>query len=709
MKLNKLHISCLLASAAAVLVSPASVAEETASSAQVARLDTVRVSATRSNISTADSPRSISVISADEIRDHIGSGGLQSLLEQLPGIEFARSGGLGGQLVMRGFNSNTGRTVLAIDGERYRGRSTLQFNMIDPESIERIEIIRGPASSLYGSDAMNGVINIVTRRADVDAGQDFTLAPKLRALQAESGSNMIGGRAELIGGGNGFDILVGAHKRKADDYETPVGTAENSDYDMQGIDLNIGYRPDELSRWELSGRYEDVTTGRAGGLGAAPGYPYIRVREEPIIERYLRLAYESSHAGVMADSFDAAVYRRDFETDIYNRNATSAAATAYAHIKVYSPTVWGGHLTAQKLIGDHALSYGGDFFHESFDGRTRQITRYDADGNLLAQTQWAPMERSSEELSVGVFVNDDWTLNDQWSLSGALRADYVGVKIGSALASETTEQQEAFDGNTDKSYSALTGSFGGVYRVTPTLHLVGNISRGFRAPSGMTMTITSVAGTVTTLPAPELEEETNITTELGMRWYGNNTELSVTAYESRYQDLISLVAVSDSLYQRQNISEATITGLEVDGRSHFGRHWSMNYALTSTHGTDDSSDEPLSYIAPLSGRASLRYDGMGWFGETAVRAYRGKYRIDDSEERRTDSYAIVNLYAGFGLDSLFGSNWQDWKIRTGIENLFDREGRNPVVSEDIDYSNDLVGNPLAEPGRSYMVKLTVDY
>lgn len=706
MHLKPHYAGYLLVTLGTLTLSAAQAADQTE---QALSLNTLTISATRSKLAVMDSPRAISVITADEIAERIGSGGLQSLLEELPGIEFSRSGGLGGQLVTRGFNSNTGRTILAIDGERYRGRSTLQFNMIDPESIERIEVIRGPASALYGSDAMNGVINIVTRRASVDPSQDFSLSPKLRALQFESGSDMAGGRVELVGGGKGFDILIGAHNREAGDYESPIGTAENSEYRMRGLDFNIGYSPNDTSRWELSGRYQDVSTGRAGGLGGAPGAPYVQVNEDPIIERYLRLSYQDDNPGLLADSLDAGLYVRDFETDIYNRNAKNPNVTALAHLKVYSPIVYGGHLSAQKQLGDHALSYGGDFFHEAFDGRTRQINRYNGSGDLIGSVDWHPMERDSEMLNIGAYISDDWFLNDQWSLSGTLRGDFSNVDIGDALTSETANQQAAFDGNTSNDFLAVTGSLGGIYRLTPELHLVANLSRGFRAPSGMDMTITSVAGTVTTLPSPELEEETNITGELGLRWYGDNTELNLTAYESRYKDLISLTRVSDELYQRRNISEATIRGIELDGRTRLNDNWSLKYAVTSTRGTDDSSNTPLAYIAPLSGRLGLRYDGQGWYSEANVRTYQGKRRIDAGQERETSGYAITNLYAGMDLAPVMGTGWQDWKLRAGVENLFDREGRNPTINEDISYSNALVGNPLTEPGRSFLVKLTVDY
>lgn len=145
-------------------------------------LKEVYVGASRSSLPVEDSPRSIDVIDAKKIAERPGAN-VQSLLSELPGVEFARSGGLGGQVSMRGFRSNEGRTVLTIDGERFRGRSVLEYQLIDPNAIERIEVVRGPVSALYGADAMNGVVNIVTRRAKGDINKPFELSASVKAVR----------------------------------------------------------------------------------------------------------------------------------------------------------------------------------------------------------------------------------------------------------------------------------------------------------------------------------------------------------------------------------------------------------------------------------------------------------------------------------------------------------------------------------------------
>lgn len=677
---------------------------------QVHELESVTVSATRTANTVEETPRTVTVITGEQVRERVGSGGIQQMLADLPGISFARTGGLGGQLVIRGFNTNSGHSIMAIDGDRYRGRTTLEYNMIDPATIERIEIIRGPAAGAYGSDAMNGVVNIVTRRAKVDADQPFELKPKIRSLEWNSVNNMVGGRVEVLGGGNGFDVMVGVNHRDGDDYSTPIGDALNSGFNSTGADFAVGFRPHADARWELSGRYQHVISKRAGGLGAAPGEPWMSVREDPIIERYLRLAYEGRKFGAFADNVDASFYVRDFDTDIYQRNSRSPNVTLYNHIKVYTPTVWGGHVTAMKRIGAHAISYGGDFYNESFDGRVNNVQRYaNSTGALLGSTGWRQMERSADQTNVGLFVHDDWHVSEKWTLSGSLRGDIVDVRIGDTYPGEAPKLTQAYAGKTHPRYYAVTGGLGAIYEFMPNWQVVGNLSRGFRAPSGMNLTISSIAGTQATLPSPGLTPETNLTAEGGVRWFGERGWARLTAYQSKYSDLIALKRIDANLYQRENVGRATIKGVELEARSRIVGRWSAGVAAGYTHARNDITGKPLAYVAPLTANASLRYDGAGWYGEGVVRAFKAKTNIDPVLERRTAGYGMVDLFFGLDMNRVLGDGWRDWKVLAGVENVFNKVGRNPTVTENLSYPNTLVGNPLVEPGRAVVLKLTGVY
>lgn len=689
-----------------------------AHAAELTELGEVRISATRANSQADETARAISVIDNERLSTQAGANGIQSLLAEVPGIAFARSGGLGGQLVMRGFNSNTSRSMLAIDGDRYRGRNTLEFNMIDPNAIERIEVIRGPASALWGADAMNGVVNVVTRRAKVAADQPFALDLKLRAVDYNSVNDLWAARAEVIGGGNGFDVLIGGHLRNANDYQTPQGVAENSRFDARGMDFRVGYAPNQDTRWELSGRFQDTTTGRAGGLGGAPGAPYLKVSEDPIVERYLKLAVESRNVGHFADLLEGSFYIRQFDTDIYQSNATAAGGalapvTVNQHIRVYTPTVTGGRLNATKEAGKHTLAYGIDFFEEDFAGRTVETTRTNtASGAVLGRVPWTQMERGAKQSNVGLFVSDDWQMAPAFTLSGALRWDRIHTVIDSAAApGESAALAATFAKVRETTDTPLTGSLGGIYKFTPAWSGVAQLSRGFRAPAGMDRTLTSSAGTIVTLPSPDLRPERNTTVEAGLRYRGQGFSLNATAYRSEYKDLILLDVVNATTRQRRNIGSAEISGLEIDGEWRIAKPWLLRFAATSTRGTDTASNTPLEAIPPLTLRLAARYaaDGAPWYAEGVLRGATARDRVNPASERPRAGHAVIDAYVGADLGKTFGGGWKDWKLTAGVENLFNRTVVNQVAAEDLRYPTGLTGNPLLEPGRALVAKLVQVY
>lgn len=709
-------LTCLVFSGAILSVGETQ-AGEIAENDELRVLDEVRVEATRSSILLEDSPRALSVIFDDVIAERPGATGIQSMLAEIPGISYARSGGLGGQIIMRGFNSNSMRSALVVDGDRFRGRSTLEFNMFDPNTIERIEVIRGPASALWGSDAMNGVVNIVTRRARVDRNAPFALDAKLRAIDYNSVNDLWATRAELIGGGNGFDILVGANLRQADDYETPKGTAENSGFETKGVDFRLGWSPTPDTRWELAGRFQDVRTERAGGLGAAPGAPYRLVTEDPIRERHLKLGVESRNLGSFADWLEGSLYVRDWETDIFHNDATAAngrlaPATVNQHIRVHSPTVTGGRLNANKTLGAHALAYGLDFVREDFEGRTVDIFRTNtATGATLATVPTRKMERGSEQTNLGFFISNDWQVSPALMLSGGLRWDYIRTEIEPApVAGESAALMALYARVRETTEKPLTGSMGAVFKLNPAWTATAQLSRGFRAPTGLERTITSTAGTVVALPSPQLDPERNTTVEAGLRHRAKDGGFGITAYRSEYEDLIQLAVVDATTRQRRNIGRAEITGLELDGDWRIARHWTLRTAATATRATDTSSNTPLEGVPEFVLRIAARYGADGpWYAEGVLRAATDRDRVNPATERPRAGYGLVDIYAGVDLGKTFGAGWKDWKMTAGIENLFDRAVANQVAAEDLRYPQGLIGNPLMEPGRALVIKLVQDY
>ena len=706
---------------------PVMAQEETATPVPgpVAVLEAVRVTATRSTMDVEDSPRAISIIEKEQIESHPGISGIQPLLAEIPGISYSRTGGLGGTVIMRGFDSSTRRTALAIDGDRFRGRTALEYNLIDPNSIERIEIIRGPAAVLWGSDAMNGVVNIVTRRSETSLYEPFAMSAHVRALDYNSGSNMYGGRAELVGGGAGFDVLIGAFARDADDYYTPRGRAYNSDFRSRGADFRLGFSPSPDTRFELAGRYQQITTGRAGGT-AAPGAPYMIAREDPTQEQYLRFSGETRNAGKMADLLEGSLYIRRFRTDVYQRNATTPAGglnpnAPNVHIRVYEPTIYGSRINATKGIGTHLLSYGMDFSHEDFG--PRYSTSWQASGFSTkppASAVYTQMERGSRQTNFGLYVSDEWKVSPALVLSGALRGDYFLTTVADESKKPPNENPDvtaAYARQRRITDTPVTGSIGTVLKLSPAWSATAQISRSFRAPSGNELTTTTAVGVMPTLVSPDLKPEHSTTWEAGLRYHAEKLHVNTTAYLSNYRDLILLVDTgipfgntSTNWYQRRNIGRARIAGLEVDGQWQFARSWAARFAATWTSAKDKTGNVPLEGVPDIFGRLALRYTaGAGhWYVDAVMRAATRRDRINPATERERAGYAMFDLYAGVDFGKMAGPGARGWKLVAGLENVLNRAVHSQVAGEDVRYGR-MVGNPLMEPGRTFVAKLLHDF
>lgn len=404
-KLRSLSVTVLVAASASSL---AFAEEAPVISGTEKMMGEVVVVGSRSERAIDLTSKSVSVITREQIMARPGVN-IQTLLADVPGISYSRAGGLGGQMVVRGLNSNDPRMVLFIDGDRFRGRNTLEYNLVDPNQIERIEIIRGPASALYGSDAMNGVINIITRRAEGNVNGEFHLAPIVSSVSYNSVNNERAARVELAGVGNGVDMLLGLNHRRAGDYDTPLGEVGNSDFSSLSGDLRLGYTFMPGKRLELIGKIAEVETGRAGGIGGAPGLPRIRHREDPMRERYLKLGYSDSSPALGLNSLDASLYVRELYTVQNTENRTAANGNVtIGNNYVDGPVIWGGKLIGTKVWGNSLLTAGADFYYEDRKGNENDAVTHNARGTVTSTTVRAKRNRDAKQINVGFFAHNDW-------------------------------------------------------------------------------------------------------------------------------------------------------------------------------------------------------------------------------------------------------------------------------------------------------------
>lgn len=661
--------------------------------------------------------KQISVVEKKDLLQK-SNGNIQSILESVPGILYSRSGGINGQITFRGQNSNSSRSIVMIDGVRYSGRNTLELNTLDPYAFESIEIIRGPASSLWGSDAMNGVVNFRSRTSSYTQSDTFAATARIRALEYGSVNNLFGGRAEVLGGGGGWDMLIGVSSKTAQDYTTPIKEnnsykAKNSSFNYLGVDFNIGYTKDS-TRYYTQGRYTRVESHRAGGLGAAPGSSYgILMSEDPISEYYLRVGMKKSQLS-FAESMESYLYYRHWDTDIWN-NRTAFTTTANIHQQVYNNNYFGGRLVFNSRINKHYLTYGAEF--ESSYSPT-QVRQNDLIKNVSNTTN-----RPSSNTDIALFIKDDFSASASWYLSASLRGDYVLTTIKKTKSS--TEQSGSGQANTENSRlldensiihsGAITGSLGSVYFLNDYISNVINVSHNFKNPSaGERMQATPSGSSTLTIANPLIKPEYSQSAEFGFRFQSDNHYASLIGFFTHYLHIILIssyqnaTVTTNNLYRYENIGKAMIAGVEIEGRhSFFDDTLMLSYVGSYNYGENLTDNKPIAYLAPLYGQVSLSLQFNKWYVNLIQRGYGAKTRIDPKEERSTQAYTMTDLYLGLKLGS-FSTKLQDMELLIGANNLFNQVGRNPVTVQNISKPIALT-NPLVEPGRNIFVKYIWNY
>lgn len=657
--------------------------------------------------------KSVTVITRDEIAARNPRTTLE-LLEQVPGVSLSRAGGIEGQITTRGFNSNDARTLLLIDGDRFRGRIGLEYTLLDPNQIERIEVIRGPASALYGPDALAGIINVITRRAEGDIYGPFRLTPRLHALNYSSASDLSGGRVELEGLGNKVDMLLGVNGRTADNYESPQGEIPNSDFTTLSSDLRLGYTPTPGHRFELAAKYAEVEAGRAGGILGAPGAPFVRRREDPLQERFVKLSYSGSNPefgrNIRLEKLEASLYARQLFTDIDIENRPQPNQLSEVENIIDGPLVTGGKLLGALPWGASVLTVGTDFFHQRGKGTQTGVrtTEFNPDGSIakiggFPRRQTAP---DNSQTDVGIFAHNDWDPSERWTVSLGGRVDYIRT------ASETDplldeSLREVFERGSETTEVPLTGGLGVIYRPWQTLHFTGNVSKAFRVPATTESFGASRQGTGFLVPNPQLESEQGVTYEIGTRLRLPAVSANLTAFYNDYSNLIvsrPLIFQGLPSSQRENAGAAIIQGVELDANWVISSRWSAFMNASYVHGTDSGADEPLAYIPPLNGLFGFRYEhSNGFFIEGINKWSLRKDRIDAGQERETAGFAVTDLHAGFKLWKI-SSQLPEMQLSIGLENIFDKSYRQPTTVEDVRFARSLT-NPLLEPGRTVSIAL----
>ncbi|MEM1177912.1 MAG: TonB-dependent receptor [Acidobacteriota bacterium] len=482
---------------------------------------------------------------------------LTELVEGVAGVAENGQPGLFQVYSIRGVSRHRVLTLVSgmqITGERRAGVAT---SFIDPLLMGAVDVLRGPASTYYGSGALGGVVQIFPRRFE--------------GLTVETGWEEFGDQTYLAVGTGGDDWSVAAVRRNAEDDEVSDGTLQNTHFTQISAAIEKTWKRGDLL-WELS-----ILPSRGDDIGKPNlRFPNSRIvnypREEHLLVKLGVASTEawSAHVFFHPNSLETETVRPANRVNLVENSAFDL----------------GANFQRQWTIGDRVTLRGGfDYF-----GR-RDVS---ADETETSLTDGGVSSFSS--LSDGE--------QDEVSAYGTLRTSFGSTIL--QMGSRLTWQQQQNSTSPSTSDDALTGFVGVVQPLGGGVELTANVGTGLRFPNLSERFFTGTTGRGGTIGNPDLEPEQSVNLDLGVRYFGNRTFVSAQIFRLEVDDYIERVDLTDDILTFVNLISGTIEGVELEGFYKIDDAWtfSWNGHLIEGEGEDGS---PLADISPDRFQVGLRY------------------------------------------------------------------------------------------------------
>ena len=641
-------------------------------------LSAVQVTATPNATSLLSTPQPAALVAAVALRQ-TQSPSLAETLREVAGVHDLSTGVGIGKPVIRGLTSN--RVLVLDDGQRLE---TSQWGdehapNIETATADRIEVIRGPASVLYGSDALGGVINVVPKEIPDAIGRPGFVHGSVTGAYGTN-NRMADGALSVEGASEGVGFRGTLSGRNSQDLHTPGYVLWNSGNQAIGGSAAIGSR----------GSWGSVS------LGFSQRNERIHLTDEdPTATPTQRMATSHGRLDLTLPLGDARLevssgYERSRRREFEDRATTTVALGLLS--QTYLTDIHYHHAPLGALTGVLGVSGLRNTFDKFGDETLIPNSRLNAVGAF-----------AFEQAEAG-----------PWELSFGARFDYRNLDVQSDTVLGVAAQT--------RTWNSVTGNVGLLYHMAEPVALVLNVGRGFRAPSSFDLFSNGVhEGTVAFERGnPNLKTEKSINTDVALRVQSGVLALEVGGFVNAIQDYIYTVPTgtvdSASGFQIYDVTQgnARLSGFEASLQYHPTSYLHLQGTADYVHGQNSTTNQPLPSMPPFRATYTVRLEGgSGWVespyvsigGQTNTR----QTRLDPAEQQffadafggagyQSQAYTLVDFGAGFG-------------VPIGARSLqFDFALRNALNTKYADFLSRIKTNAL-DPGqgRALVARLTTEF
>lgn len=655
------------------------------------RLEEEIVTAERSLVDIKELPRAVSVVTGQEIAEGIMRTTPESLRLET-GVMVQRTNLGGGSPFIRGLTGN--QVLVLIDGIRlnnstFRGGPNQYLNTIDPLFVERIEVVRGISSVLYGSDALGGVINVITKRRDnydSNFGAGGSLLGRASSAEREETAS-----AFFTMNATRHIGFAGTYSYKSfDDIDGGgnIGLQEPYGYNQQDFGANLDFPLTKKMAFQLGYQRSEAYD--------VPGFdPDNPINEfDPQQRDLFSLRYLAQDLHQVVDVLEivgAVHHQRE------GRNQIKAAEPAVLVQDLDAVLTYHAGLKIESQAASYfRLVWGGEYYRDEVSS-----TRHRK--NLSTGEKWTLQGRFADDSlfqSAASYIQFQVTPLYWMRIVPGVR--YSWFQVDADLEDPTLGALE-FDSEIDD----VTWAWHLMFDATENNHIILGMARGFRVPSIDDMTKLGSEDGRFDIPNDDLDAETAMSYELGYRTTYDNVKGSVFGYYTELDDLIARQPATfdgqteigeDEVSQNRNIGKAYIWGVEGEINLLLPPNWLLATAASYTFGQNETDDEPLRRIPPLMGHARIRYasDDERFIVEPYV-IWAGKQdRLSEGDKNDvripaggTAGFVTYNLRLGFHFSThisiwLLGENLSDVKYKWHGSGLWEA-GRNFKGALDIHF------------------------
>ncbi|MBP6391333.1 MAG: TonB-dependent receptor [Flavobacteriales bacterium] len=707
-------------------------------------MDEFVLSASRFEEKRRDVPEQIALLKRRDISflDQQSTGDLL----QNSGALFVQKSQMGGSSpVIRGFEAS--RVLLVVDGVRmnnaiYRAGHLQDVMTVDQNSLERIEVISGPASVVYGSDALGGVVHMMTRSAvfndttgtAVGGGAFFRYSTANDEKTANANFSLSGRRVSSftsITASDFGDLRQGSTRNpfyedfgrkpftveRVDgenvvvpnpDSNVQLGTAYKQIDMLEKLRVRSGERTVHQLNFQLStstdvpryDRLSEYSVDPDGNIVPSTAEWYYGPQKRMLIAYTLELEkrgfFDQARITPSYQSTEASRHNRGFTSSRLNHRMEKVA-------------VYGFNADLEKRMKKHELRYGLEFYHNDVDSKAER--EHIETGELTYLSSRYPTGGSSMT-SYAAYLSHTVEINEHWVISEGVRYTQVGLQ---AIFADTGDYQ-FLNGTVTQSNGAFNWRLGAMYLPGRDWRISILGSTGFRAPNvdDMGKVFDSGPGLVV-VPNPDLKAESTINGEIGLsKTFVSRYTVDLNAF---YTQLTNALVVGDFLVDGQdtidydgtpsrvtaltNKDEAYIYGASGQIAARLNDHFTLNSGLTYTYGRvrTDTTDVPLDHVPPVFGRTGLELRVKRLRTEVYT-IYNGWKRLRDYSSSGEDNlqYATVNgmpAWCTVNVRASFAFT-RNVSLQLGLENI-----------ADLNYRTFASG--VSAPGRNFQISLRASF